>query len=160
MGIPDLGEPLGVRDRAMLETLYSTGMRRMELVGLKVADIDEDRGIVMIRQGKGRKDRITTIDERALKWIRRYLDEVRPELVRESDGGVMFLTNLFEPVTPNRLTQIVREYVKAADLAKQGSCHLLRHTCATLMLEYGEDIRFIQRQLGTLVWTPPRSTPK
>ncbi len=91
---------------------------------------------------------MTAIGERALRWIRRYLDDVRPELVREPDEGVVFLTNLFEPFTPNRLTQIVREYVKAADLAKQGSCHLLRHTCATLMLENGAAIRFIQQQLG------------
>ena len=148
MGMPDLKDPLGVRDRAMLEVLYSTGMRRMELMGLKIHDLDEERGTVMIRQGKGRKDRMTAIGDRALKWIRRYLDDVRPELVREPDDGTLFLTNLFEAFTPNRLTQMVREYIKAADIGKQGSCHLLRHTCATLMLENGADTRFIQQQLG------------
>ena len=148
MGVPDLKDPLGVRDRAMLEVLYSTGMRRMELMGLKCHDLDEERGTVMIRQGKGRKDRMTAIGDRALKWVRRYLDDVRPDLVREPDDGTVFLTNLFEAFTPNRLTQMVRDYVKASDIGKSGSCHLLRHTCATLMLENGADTRFIQQQLG------------
>mgnify|MGYP006133185681 CR=1 FL=1 len=148
MGTPDLKDPLGIRDRAMLEVLYSTGMRRMELMNLGLNDIDEERGTVMIRLGKGKKDRMTAIGDRAIKWVRRYIDEVRPDLVREPDSGAMFLTNLFEPFTPNRLTQMVRDYIKAADIAKTGSCHLLRHTCATLMLENGADTRFIQQQLG------------
>lgn len=145
---PDLKDPLGLRDRAMLETLYSTGMRRMELAGIKVHDLDPDRGTLIIRQGKGRKDRMVPIGERAIMWIERYLDEVRPDLVREPDDQTIFLTNLFEPFTPNRLTQLVREYIDAADIGKRGSCHLFRHTCATLMLENGADIRFIQQMLG------------
>jgi integrase/recombinase XerD len=144
----NLSDPLGVRDRAMIETIYSTGMRRSELAQLKVIDLDFERGTVMVRQGKGRKDRMIPIGERALAWIKRYLDEVRPSLVREPDDGTLFLTNLFEPFTPNRLTQMVREYIDAAQLGKRGSCHLLRHTCATLMLENGADIRFIQQLLG------------
>jgi integrase/recombinase XerD len=120
----------------------------MELINLTLHAIDEERGTVMIRQGKGAKDRMIPIGERAIKWVRRYLEEVRPSFVREPDSGTLFLTNLFEPFTPNRLTQLVREYIKAADLGKQGSCHLLRHTCATLMLENGADTRFIQQQLG------------
>lgn len=144
----DLTDPLGLRDRAILETFYSTAMRRMELAGLHVQDLDHDRGTVMVRQGKGRKDRMIPIGERALGWIGRYLDEVRPLLVREPDDGTLFLTNLNEPFTPNRLTQLVREHITAADLGKTGSCHLLRHTCATLMLEGGADTRFIQQLLG------------
>jgi integrase/recombinase XerD len=144
----NLADPLGVRDRAMLETFYSTGMRRSELANLKVMDLDYERGTVMVRQGKGRKDRMIPIGDRALAWIKRYLDEVRPSLVREPDDGTLFLTNLFEPFTPNRLTQLVRDYIDAAELGKRGSCHLLRHACATLMLENGADIRFIQQLLG------------
>jgi len=145
---PNLNDPMGIRDRAMLETLYSTGMRRMELIGLKVYDLDPDRGTIIIRQGKGRKDRMVPIGERAVLWIDRYLEEVRPSLVREPDDQTIFLTNLFEPFTPNRLTQLVRTYIDAADIGKRGSCHLFRHTCATLMLENGADIRFIQQMLG------------
>jgi len=148
MAQPSTTDPLGLRDRAMLETLYSTGMRRMELVTLKVHDLDEDRGTIIIRQGKGRRDRMVPIGDRAIHWTDRYLNEVRPELVREPDKGTIFLTNLFEPFTPNRLTQLVRDYIDAADIGKRGSCHLLRHTCATLMLENGADIRFIQQLLG------------
>ncbi|MCP4935603.1 MAG: site-specific tyrosine recombinase XerC [bacterium] len=144
----DTNEALGVRDRAMLETLYSTGMRRMELIGLKLYDIDVDRGTVMIRQGKGKKDRMIPIGERALAWTDKYLIKVRPELVTGIDEGVLYLTNLNEPFTPNRLTQLVRNYVQAAQIGKTGSCHLFRHTMATLMLEHGADIRFIQEMLG------------
>ena len=144
----DITEPLGIRDRAMLETLYSTGMRRMELIGLKLYDIDVDRGTVMIRQGKGKKDRMIPIGDRALAWIDKYLTEVRPELVAGVDEGVLYLTNLSEPFTPNRLTQLVRNHVQSAEIGKTGACHLFRHTMATLMLEHGADIRFIQEMLG------------
>jgi len=144
----DLKEPLGLRDRAILETFYSTGMRRTELVELTLYSLDVERGTVLIRQGKGRKDRMIPIGERALGWIQRYLDDVRPSLVMDPDEGFLFLTNLGEGFTANRMTQLVRNYVKAADLGKTGSCHLFRHTMATLMLENGADIRFIQAMLG------------
>jgi integrase/recombinase XerD len=145
---PDLGTAIGIRDRAMLETLYSTGMRRMELLHLHLNDIDVDRGTVMIRQGKGKKDRMIPIGERALEWIGKYRDDVRPELAAGSDDGSLFLTHLGEAFTPNRLTQLVRDHVSAAKLGKIGACHLFRHTMATLMLENGADIRFIQAMLG------------
>jgi len=145
---PDTSTPTGIRDRAMLEVLYSTGMRRMELIGLHCHDIDAERGTVMIRQGKGRKDRMIPIGERALAWVEKYKADVRPELVTGSDDGTLFLSHLGEAFTPNRLTQLVRETIDAAKIGKRGSCHLLRHTMATLMLEGGADIRFIQAMLG------------
>jgi len=145
---PDTTKPTGIRDRAILETLYSTGMRRMELINLKLFDIDPDRGTVMVRQGKGRKDRMIPIGERALKWIEKYQRDVRPELSTPNDEGILFLTHLSEAFTPNRLTQMVRDYIDAADIGKRGSCHLFRHTMATLMLENGADVRFIQAMLG------------
>ncbi|MCP3880421.1 MAG: site-specific tyrosine recombinase XerC [Sulfitobacter sp.] len=145
---PDITDPLGIRDRAILETLYSTGMRRMELIGLKLYDIDIDRGTIMIRQGKGKKDRMIPIGDRALAWIDKYLTEVRSELVSGLDDGVLYLTNLSEAFTANRLTQMVRNYVNQAETGKSGACHLFRHTMATLMLEHGADIRFIQEMLG------------
>lgn len=145
---PDLGTPTGIRDRAMLETLYSTGMRRMELLALHMHDMDADRGTVMIRQGKGKKDRMIPIGERALAWIAKYCDDVRPELASGGDDGTLFLSHLGEAFTPNRLTQLVRDHVNAAGIGKSGACHLFRHTMATLMLENGADIRFIQAMLG------------
>ncbi|MBM4128109.1 MAG: site-specific tyrosine recombinase XerC [Nitrospira sp.] len=148
LAVPKLGDPLGLRDRAILETLYSTGIRRMEVINLKLYDMDVDRGTLMVRQGKGHKDRMVPIGSRALKWIDRYLTEVRPRLVVNPNDVTLFLTHLGEPFTTNRLTQMVREYVDAADIGKRGSCHLFRHTMATLMLENGADVRFIQAMLG------------
>jgi integrase/recombinase XerD len=145
---PDTRQPIGIRDRAILETFYSTGMRRTELIKLKLCDIDFERGTVMVRQGKGRKDRLIPVGEQALAWMRKYLDEVRPQFAAVPDTGFVFLTAESEALSPNRLTQIVREYVSSAGIDKQGSCHLFRHTCATLMLENGADIRFIQQLLG------------
>jgi len=149
LAMPKIAETLGLRDRAMLETFYSTGMRRMELLALKVYALDADRGTVTIRQGKGKKDRIVPIGERALAWIDRYLREVRPGLlVGDKAGDVLFLSNLGEAFTASRLTHLVRDYIEAAQLGKHGSCHLWRHSMATLMLENGADIRFIQAMLG------------
>jgi len=145
---PDTSDPLGVRDRAILETLYSTGMRRMEVVNLGLFDLDLDRGTVMVRQGKGKKDRMVPVGDRAAAWIEKYRADVRPELVVEPDEGGLFLTADGERFSPNGMTALVRGYVVAADLGKRGACHLFRHTMATLMLEGGADIRFIQQMLG------------
>jgi integrase/recombinase XerD len=144
----DVEEPLGVRDRAILEVFYSTGMRRCELIRLALYDLDAERGVVMVRQGKGRKDRVIPIGERAVLWTEKYLSELRPELVVPPDDGTLFLTHLGQPFSSNRLTQLVAKYVEAAQIGKHGSCHLFRHTMATLMLEGGADIRFIQQMLG------------
>ena len=161
LNVPDTSTDLGVRDRAMLETLYSTGMRRMELIGLGVFDLDFERGTVMVRQGKGKRDRMIPIGERALAWILKYRDQVRPQFALADDGkggsdgghgngqgATLFLTQQGEAFTPNRLTQLVRDIINAAGINKKGSCHLFRHTMATLMLENGADIRFIQAMLG------------
>lgn len=144
----DVRLPLGIRDRAILETLYSTGMRRSEVVGLKLYDLDGERGTIMVRQGKGKKDRMIPIGERAIAWVTKYVRDVRPDLVADPTETALFLTALGEPFTPNRLTRVVREYVVAAELGKEGACHIFRHTMATLMLEHGADIRFIQAMLG------------
>jgi len=144
----DVDEDLGVRDRAILETLYSTGIRRMEVIGLTLFDLDVERGTIMVRQGKGKKDRMIPIGDRAVAWIEKYVTDVRPGLVVEPDDGTLFLTNTGDPFTPNRLTQLVRNYVDAAEIGKRGACHLFRHTMATIMLENGADIRFIQEMLG------------
>jgi integrase/recombinase XerD len=139
---------LGLRDRAILETLYSTGMRRLELVNLTLWDLDLERGAVTIRQGKGKKDRIIPIGDRAAAWVRKYLEEARPQLAMEQDDKVVFLSNAGEPFSLDYLTEMVRGYVEKSGVGKQGACHLFRHTMATLMLEGGADIRFIQAMLG------------
>lgn len=144
----DLTEPAGVRDRAMLEVLYSTGIRRGELAHLSLFDLDVERSTLLVRQGKGRKDRMVPIGERAVAWLTRYLTEVRPSLVVEPDDGSMFVSAEGCGFSPDRLTQIARRYVEASGVPKQGACHLFRHTMATLMLEGGADIRYIQAMLG------------
>lgn len=145
---PDLTTPGGVRDRAMIEVLYSTGIRRSELAGLAVFDIDADRQTLLVRQGKGRKDRMVPIGERALAWVDRYLAEVRHVHATEPDDGVLFLTVDGTRFSLDRLTQLVRGYVERSEVNKQGACHLFRHTLATLMLEGGADIRYVQQMLG------------
>jgi integrase/recombinase XerD len=142
-----MAQATNVRDRAILETLYSTGIRRTELVNLRLYDVDADRGVVMVRQGKGRKDRVVPIGERALAWIDKYRRELRP-MVTLDGRSALFLNNVGEPFTPPQLTRLVRGYVEASETGKRGSCHLFRHTMATLMLENGADIRYIQVMLG------------
>ncbi|GAC1541226.1 MAG: hypothetical protein NVS3B12_28660 [Acidimicrobiales bacterium] len=148
MATPELGDPLGLRDRTLMEVLYSTGIRRAELARLAVTDIDAERGILAVRQGKGRKDRLVPIGERALTWVDRYLIEVRPNLVVPPDEGMLLLTVEGNPLTPNYLTWLVGSYIGGAGIAKTGSCHTFRHTMATLMLDGGADIRHIQEMLG------------
>ena len=96
----DIATPEGMRDRAILETFYSTGMRRLEIVSLKLYDIDADRGTVMIRQGKGKKDRHIPIGERALAWLDKYIREARPELLASTDDGTVFLSSRGEHDRP------------------------------------------------------------
>jgi len=146
--LPDVTEPLGLRDRAMMEVLYSTGVRRMELIGLAVWDLDADGGTLLVRKGKGNRDRVVPIGRRAIAWVRRYLDSARPLLVVPPDEGVLFVGQLGGALSKNHLTRLIRRYILSAELGKVGSCHLFRHTMATAMLEHGADIRFIQQMLG------------
>jgi integrase/recombinase XerD len=145
---PNINDPLGLRDRALMETLYSTGMRRLELVNLKLYDLDTERGTVTIRQGKGKKDRVIPIGDRATAWIDKYIREARPQLVMEPDDHTVFLSNAGEPFCLDHLSDLVRTHVDAANIGKRGACHLFRHSMATLMLENGADIRYIQQMLG------------
>ena len=142
---PDLASPEGLRDRAILEVLYSTGIRRQELIGLERRDLNPAQGVLAVRQGKGRKDRFVPIGARALAWVEKYLADGRPEAPGEN---TLFLDRTGCRLDPHRLSRAVKRYIAAADIGKQGSCHLFRHTMATLMLENGADLRFIQQMLG------------
>lgn len=144
----DLKSPMGMRDRALIEVLYATGIRRFEACNLKIWDIDLDNGTMMVRQGKGKKDRCIPIGERAGLWLQKYLDEVRPLFAMEPDNGYVFLTRYREAFSPERVSEIIREVVTASGISKPASAHLFRHTMATLMLEGGADIRYVQAMLG------------
>jgi len=145
---PDINDLLGIRDRSILETFYSTGVRRMELINLRLYDIELNQGTLMVRQGKGKKDRLIPIGQRALLWIDKYLSEVRPRFVNLPDEGYLFITHHGNQFVHNAMGRLVKDYILKANIGKQGSCHLFRHTMATLMLENGADIRYIQEMLG------------
>ena len=154
----DVTTPLGIRDRAILETFFSTGIRRRELANLEVSDLDFEEGTLMVRQGKGKKDRVLPLGERALAWLEKYIQDARPYLLKDhvedsyndgdADQNGLFISRKGKPLKPSYLTVIVMNYVKKADIKKQGGCHIFRHTMATLMLEGGADIRYIQEMLG------------
>lgn len=134
----------GLRDRAIFETLYSTGLRRAELVALALDDLDLDRGTVRVREGKGGKDRIVPIGARALAFIGRYVNEVRPV---SPEVETLFLTGRGAPLTKSALSNLAVDRLRAFGITR-GSCHLFRHSAATAMLEAGADIRHIQVMLG------------
>ena len=144
----DIGSAIGLRDRAMMEVLYATGMRRMEIANLEVTDIDQDRCVVLIREGKGRKDRLIPLGERALHWVQQYLERSREQLQWNVQVKTLFLGIEGLPLSPVWLSTLVARHVAQANIGKHGGCHLFRHTMATLMLEGGADIRFIQAMLG------------
>ena len=137
----------GLRDRAMLEVLYSTGLRRMEIVGLACYDVDLTRYLVFVREGKGRRDRVVPIGLRAAAWVDKYLIEARPQLLA-TDTETLFVTDYGEAVSPEFVANKVKRYMEFAGIHRNGATHLLRHSCATHMLEGGADIRFIQAMLG------------
>lgn len=145
---PDVATPAGVRDRAILETLYSTAIRRMEVAGLKLSDLHITAGILRVREGKGGRDRVVPVGARALAWLEKYLDEVRPLLLAGEDPGHVFLTDYGESFVTARLDSLVKRHLRGAGFKVPGACHLLRHACATHMLENGADVRYIQALLG------------
>jgi integrase/recombinase XerD len=145
---PDLNDPIGIRDRAILEVFYSTGIRRSELTDLGVYDIDPDAGTLIVRQGKYKKDRIIPIGDRAIEWTEKYIYDIRPDYVTGRDEGILFLSRYGNTMNKEHLSSTVANYFKQAKIHKGGSCHVFRHTLATLMLDNGADIRYIQVMLG------------
>ena len=146
--LPDTRTTEGLRDRAILETLYSTAIRRAELTGLEVFDVDVQRGTLLIREGKGRQDRVVPIGRNALGWVEAYRQEGREALVAGKDPGALFLSHTGQRFKRSALTARVKRYLKQANIQQVGACHLFRHACATHMLEHGADIRYIQALLG------------
>jgi len=143
----DPSTPYGLRDRAMLELLYSTGLRRMEVAHLAQYDVDANRRLVFVREGKGAKDRVVPIGERALAWLERYLLEARPQLIA-GETPALFVTDYGEAVSPEFVASHVKRYMEFAGIKKPGATHLLRHAMATHMLEAGADVRVLQALLG------------
>ena len=145
---PDLRTLPGLRDRAILECLYSTGVRRSELCALTLGDLSLSRATLLVRQGKGNKDRLLPVGERAVYWIARYLDTVRPELLLDIKQQTLFLSDYGEPFRDTKLGYRVKRMMKHAGIDAPGSCLLLSHACATHMLENGAELRYLQAMLG------------
>lgn len=137
----------GLRDRALLELLYSTGLRRKEVGNLTRSDIDFNRQVVFVREGKGGHDRVVPLGRRACAWLEKYLYEARPQLT-VGDATALFVTDFGDPASGYYVAMRVKRYMAMAGIERPGAAHLLRHACATHMLEGGADIRFIQALLG------------
>jgi integrase/recombinase XerD len=145
---PDVATLLGLRDRAMLETLYATGLRVSELTGLKLAQVSLDMGVVRVL-GKGSKERLVPLGEEAISWIKRYLETARIPLAAKGRSDAMFVTARGGPLTRQAFWALLKRYaVKAGMPPASLSPHVLRHAFATHLLNHGADLRVVQLLLG------------
>lgn len=148
LAVPNVETLVGLRDRALLELLWATGLRRAEAAKLSLYDVGFEKGTVFVREGKGKKDRVVPLPQRTAEWLERYLRDVRPRLASLEDEGAFFLSEAGGRLSPGTVTQLVRALLRKSGFQGRGSSHLLRHACATQMLEGGADVRFVQELLG------------
>jgi integrase/recombinase XerD len=144
---PDVETPLGLRDKAMLEVLYASGLRVSELVTLKAAQVSHDMGVVRVT-GKGSKERLVPLGEESLHWLARYVREARPALLAGKASDDLFVTARGRAMTRQAFWQLIKRYAARAALGKQVSPHTLRHAFATHLLNHGADLRVVQLLLG------------
>jgi len=144
---PDVGSVLGLRDRAMIEVLYASGLRVSELVGLKLSQVSLDMGVVRV-MGKGSKERLVPLGEEALHWLPRYLKEARPELLNKGSSEYVFVTARGGPMTRQAFWHLIKRHAAAAIPGIALSPHTLRHAFATHLLNHGADLRAVQMLLG------------
>ncbi len=148
LAAPDVDSTLGLRDRAMLETLYATGLRVSELTGLKIAQVSLDMGVVRVL-GKGQKERLVPLGEEAIAWIKRYLADARVPLAGDGKSDALFVTARRGPLTRQGFWVLIKRYGRKAGIpAARLSPHVLRHAFATHLLNHGADLRVVQLLLG------------
>jgi integrase/recombinase XerD len=147
LGAPSVEDPLGLRDKAMLETLYASGLRVSELVALRLSQVSHDMGVVRVI-GKGSKERLVPLGEEALVWIKRYIKEARGGLLGGKTSDDLFVTARGGAMTRQMFWHLLRRYAGRAGLRKQMSPHTLRHAFATHLLNHGADLRVVQLLLG------------
>ena len=147
LAAPNVETPLGLRDKSMLETLYASGLRVSELVTMKLAQLSQDMGVVRV-VGKGSKERLVPVGEEALTWIRRYMDNARPEILAGRQVDALFVTLRGASMTRQAFWYLVRRYAEQAGIRKGISPHTLRHAFATHLLNHGADLRVVQMLLG------------
>ncbi len=144
---PDISTPLGIRDRAILELLYASGLRASELIGLRVEDINLQSGFVRA-WGKGSRERIVPLGSKAARALDEYLRNVRPLLLKGAGSPYLFLSRRGKPFTRQWLWCLLKKYMLGAGIKKQASPHTLRHSFATHLLSQGADLRVVQEMLG------------
>ncbi len=144
---PDTDSPLGLRDRAFFEVLYATGLRVSELIGLRMDNLNFDTGFVIV-MGKGSKQRVVPLGEVAIHWLRSYLTQVRPVLIKRSVNSSVFVNREGTPMSRQGFWKLIKKYCQCAGIAKKISPHTLRHSFATHILEGGADLRSVQVMLG------------
>lgn len=144
---PDLGKPIGLRDRAMLETMYASGLRVSELVGLQLPNLNLNQGVVRVL-GKGSKERLVPLGEHALDWIRKYMTDGRPELLKGKHSEAVFVTARGGGMTRQAFWHAIKRHAAAAGINQDLSPHMLRHSFATHLLNHGADLRVVQLLLG------------
>ena len=147
LAAPEAGTAMGLRDRAMLETLYATGLRVSELVGLKSLQVNLDSGVLRV-MGKGSKERLVPLGEEAVDWINRYVKEARPQLKGRRDPEALFITARGAGMTRQAFWHLIRRYGVRAIPGKALSPHVLRHAFATHLINHGADLRVVQMLLG------------
>ena len=148
LAAPDLDTPLGLRDRAMLETLYATGLRVSELVNLKIHEVGFNEGVIRVL-GKGSKERLVPLGEVAIDWLQRYLDEARNDILKNQQSEALFVTGRGGAMTRQAFWQLIKRYALQAGIdPTKLSPHVLRHAFATHLLNHGADLRVVQLLLG------------
>ncbi len=147
LAAPDTDSPLGLRDRAMLELLYATGLRVSELVTLEVAQVNTRQGVVRVT-GKGAKERLVPLGEEALDWLQRFVGEARAELCRGRPSNALFPTQRGAAMSRQAFWYLIKRYALKAGIAATLSPHTLRHAFATHLLNHGADLRVVQMLLG------------
>lgn len=146
---PNLSLRMQIRDRAIMETLYSSGIRLNELVQLTVHDVDLKDKVLHIRKGKGNRQRVVPIGKNSAKYLREYLAVIRPRYAKKNPKErKIFLTNEGKPITGNTVRSALFKYKKTAGISKTASPHSFRRSCATHLLQQGADIRYVQKLLG------------
>jgi integrase/recombinase XerD len=145
---PPVHTPRGLRDRAMLEVLYATGLRVSELVSIGVMEISLSDGVLRVVQGKGGKDRLVPLGAEAAHWITTYLNEARPVLLGPRTSPAMFVTARGMPMTRQSFWLLIKKYAVLAGVRTPLSPHVLRHAFATHLLNHGADLRVVQMLLG------------
>jgi integrase/recombinase XerD len=144
---PDVNTALGLRDRAMLEVIYASGLRVSELVGLKTVEVSLSEGILRVF-GKGNKERLVPLGEQAVDWVTSYLQHGRAELLKGQQSDALFVTQRGGPMTRQMFWVLIKKHALKADVHAPLSPHTLRHAFATHLLNHGADLRVVQMLLG------------